>query len=213
MAGIKTSRNAGGRVKTLKRKIIRKVTPSHKTKKKLKTAGKVAAVVGGVALAAGAAYTAYNYANDGGYENPNIPTSGNLKSPGNLRGSKHIVNYSLSNDLGRAFDTHLGGSATMPPNAIGSKPNTGLFDKTNLERMRQQNLYKQKHQNLSPDLQQKLANTRASYKATQPRKPLSSDTKLDAARLKYQNQVFSQKFAESAKKGHPFGKPAQVYGV
>lgn len=210
MAGMKSGAKQS-RWKKAKKNILKKTTLSQKNKKRLKTGAKIGAAIGATALAAGTIYAAHK----GNQSQTATVPSENPYAQGNLRGVKHNVNYKMSNDLGRALDTHLGGSVTTPPNAIGAKENTGLFSKTNLARMSQQNAYKAKHGHLSPSLQQKLADTRGSYKATSssPHLSKSVSSKLDAARAKHQASSFKKQYDASASKGHPFGQPSRTYDV
>jgi hypothetical protein len=186
MAGFKKA------VRTRAKNVKQSLKAKLPSKKKAKKIAKYTAIGVGAAAAIGAgAYAAYQ-ASQGNY--PKVDTPSTLKglsnqtgqvttigvpTSGNIRGSKHQINYQMSNDLGRAFDGHLGPAL---PNSTGSQ---SLFSKENLQRMSDQRAYKaqKKAAGLSAETTDRLAAMRGSYKAKQPLKVSSSvQAKLEAAR-------------------------------
>lgn len=211
MAGFKKT------LKTKAKNVKQALKPSARTKKKLKKAAKYTAIgLGAAAAVGGAAYLAYN-ASQGG---PKVDTPSTYRgiadqvgqvttigrpTEGNIRGSKHTINYQISNDLGRAFESHLGPSL---PNSSGSN---SLFSPSNLQRMRDREMYKKKHSNLSSETVNKLADMRGSYKASQPQKVSEGiQAKLAAARNK-QKQMMEMNRIQNIPGLQ--GQTTMVYGV
>ena len=207
MAGFKKT------LRTRAKNVKQALKPSARTKKKLKKAAKYTAIgLGAAAAAGGTAYLAYQASQNGvKVDTPNtlkgiadqvgqVTTIGR-PTEGNIRGSKHTINYQMSNDLGRAFDNHLGPSL---PNSSGSG---NLFSAENLQRMRNREMYKKKHSNLSHSTANKLADMRGSYKVSQPQQ-VSARVQEKLAAARQRQEMNRLKTIPGLK-----GQTTYVYGV